>query len=101
MNAYAIFAVNEHLEFLLEEAARNRMPKHQKPGLRSRIASAVDKVRSSVAGSTFETGSILPDARRLSLPELSLLPRLPASSLQARQTSASSAGGGLRVSGAG
>jgi hypothetical protein len=60
LNAYAIFAVNEHLEFLLEEAARNRMPKSQTSGLRSRFASAVDKVRSSVAGSTYETTSILP-----------------------------------------
>jgi ethanolamine ammonia-lyase large subunit len=60
LNAYAIFAVNEHLEFLLEEAARNRTPKAHKPGLRARVASAVDKVRSSVAITTYETTSIFP-----------------------------------------
>jgi ethanolamine ammonia-lyase large subunit len=60
LNAYAIFAVNEHLEFLLDEAARNRTPKASKPGLRSRIAAAVDKVRTSVATATYESTSILP-----------------------------------------
>jgi hypothetical protein len=60
VNAYAIFAVNEHLEFLLDEAARNRATKPVKPSLRQRIASATDKLRLSVATSTYETSSILP-----------------------------------------
>jgi hypothetical protein len=60
LNAYAIFAVNEHLEFLLDEAARNRTPKAHKPGLRSRIASRIDKVRTTLAESAHETSSILP-----------------------------------------
>jgi hypothetical protein len=60
LNAYAIFAVNEHLEFLLEEAARNRTPKANKPGLRSLLAAEVDKVRSSDATSTYEMSSIFP-----------------------------------------
>ena len=60
MNAYAIFAVNEHLEYLIDDAARNRVSKARKPSLRSRIAAAVDKVRLSVAASTYETTSLLP-----------------------------------------
>jgi len=60
VNAYAIFAVNEHLEFLLDEAARNRTQKAPKPSLRSRISTAVEKVRSSVATSTYEMSSIFP-----------------------------------------
>jgi hypothetical protein len=60
MNAYAIFAVNEHLEFLLADAARNRANHVAKPSVRVRIAKAVDKVRLSVATSTYETSSILP-----------------------------------------
>jgi len=60
MNAYAIFAVNEHLEYLLDEAARNRATKAAKPGLRTRFASAVDKLRLNVATSTYEMSSILP-----------------------------------------
>lgn len=60
MNAYAIFAVNEHLEYLIDDAARHRMSKAGKPSFRSRIASAVDKVRTSVAASTYESTSLLP-----------------------------------------
>lgn len=60
MNAYAIFAVNEHLEFLLEEAARNRMPKAPQPGLRQRIGATVERLRERVATATYETSSILP-----------------------------------------
>ena len=38
MNAYAIFAVNEHLEYLLDEAARNRAANAGKPSFGQRIA---------------------------------------------------------------
>lgn len=60
MNAYAIFAVNEHLESLIDEAARNRLANVGKPSLSERIASAVQKVRLSVATATYEMSSILP-----------------------------------------
>ena len=60
MNAFAVFAVNEHLESLRQEAARNRTMKSAKSGLRQRVASAADKVRLSVATSTYEMSSILP-----------------------------------------
>ncbi len=38
MNAFAIFAVNEHLEFLLDEAAERRAREARKPRGRGRIA---------------------------------------------------------------
>jgi hypothetical protein len=60
VNAFAVFAVNEHLEFLREEAARNRAKKPAKPSLRNRIAAVSDKVRLNVATSTYEMSSILP-----------------------------------------
>lgn len=60
MNAYAIFAVNEHLEYLIDEAARNRAAMVGKPSLRKRIASAVESLRLSVATATYEKSSILP-----------------------------------------
>lgn len=60
MNAYAIFAVNEHLEYLIEDAARHRATRADKPSLRSRIAGAVAKVRDSVATRTYDASSILP-----------------------------------------
>jgi hypothetical protein len=40
MNAYAVFAVNEHLEFLLDEAAKRRATQSDQPSLLERIASA-------------------------------------------------------------
>ena len=60
MNAYAIFAVNEHLEFLIDEAARNRTSKVGKPSLAKRIASAVESLRMSVDTTTYEKSSLLP-----------------------------------------
>ena len=60
VNAYAIFAVNEHLEFLIDEAARNRAARVGKPSLRDRIASVVQSLRVSVATATYETSSIFP-----------------------------------------
>jgi hypothetical protein len=60
MTAYTIFAVNEHLEFLLEEAARNHATKAAKPSLRQRIAGGAAKFRLSVATATYETSSIFP-----------------------------------------
>ncbi len=47
MNAYAIFAVNEHLEYLLDEAAQNRAANAGKPGFLQRIGQAVQSLRMS------------------------------------------------------
>jgi hypothetical protein len=60
MNAYAIFAVNEHLEYLIEDAARNRANKPAGPSLRQRVANAASSVRLSFATAKYETSSILP-----------------------------------------
>jgi hypothetical protein len=60
MNAYAIFAVNEHLEFLIEDAARNRTNKPARPSLRQRIADATASVRLNFATAKYESSSILP-----------------------------------------
>ena len=59
MNAYAIFAVNEHLEYLLDEAAQNRAANAGKPSFSERVAKAVKSLRMSFADST-GTSSVLP-----------------------------------------
>jgi hypothetical protein len=61
MNAYAIFAVNEHLEFLLTEAAERRMAGQlPKRTLKSRITAAIASVRAAVPTTVDTTSSILP-----------------------------------------
>ncbi len=57
MNAYAVFAVNDHLEFLLDEAAKRRATKSQKPSLIKRIASAASE---ALAMPLDNRGSMLP-----------------------------------------
>lgn len=67
MNAFAIFAVNEHLEFLLDEAAQRRALKdYDKPSLRQRIASAAASIKSAFDAEADYSKSILPrlDAHR-------------------------------------
>lgn len=66
MNAYAVFVVNEHLEFLLNEAAQRRALKSDKPSLRQRIASAAASIRSAFDAEADYSKSILPrlDAHR-------------------------------------
>lgn len=66
MNAYAIFVVNEHLEFLLDEAAKRRMDADSKRSLRQRIASAVASIKSTLDAEADYSKSILPtlDAHR-------------------------------------
>ena len=59
MNAFAIFAVNEHMEYLLAEAAANRAAKVDRPSMRARIAKAVDELLQA-AEHTYATSSIFP-----------------------------------------
>ncbi len=59
MNAYAIFAVNEHLEYLLDEAAQNRAANAGKPSFLQRIGKAVDSLRMSFTDST-GSSAVLP-----------------------------------------
>jgi hypothetical protein len=60
VNAYAIFAVNEHLEYLIDEAARNRSANAGKPSMFKRIASAFGSFRPSATRANEDWGSILP-----------------------------------------
>jgi ethanolamine ammonia-lyase large subunit len=59
VNAFAIFVVNEHLEYLLAEAAANRAVKVKRPSMRARIAKAVDELMQA-AERTYATSSIFP-----------------------------------------
>ena len=45
MNAYALLAVNEQLEYLRAESARRQYNVNPGPSLRDRVASAVDGLR--------------------------------------------------------
>ena len=59
VNAYAIFAVNEHLEYLLDEAAHNRAINAGKPSFFQRIGKSVESLRLSVANAIVPT-QVLP-----------------------------------------
>jgi hypothetical protein len=59
VNAYAIFAVNEHLEYLLDEAAQNRAANAGKPSFSERIGKAVQSLRMSFTEAT-GTSKVLP-----------------------------------------
>jgi hypothetical protein len=61
MNAYAIFAVNAHLQDLLDEAAARRMVSVEKPSLRVRIASAASKAKVTIQSPADYSKSILPN----------------------------------------
>jgi hypothetical protein len=60
MNTYATFAVNEHLQVLLDEAAARRQLHVEKPGLRQRIASAASSVKATLQSPADYSQSILP-----------------------------------------
>jgi hypothetical protein len=61
MNAYAILAVNAHLQDLLDEAAANRMFSVEKPSLRVRIGSAASKAKVTLQSPADYSKSILPN----------------------------------------
>lgn len=60
MNAFAIFAVNEHLEFLLDEAAKRRDTQRTSPSFGQRIGSALASVRKTLTSPADYSASILP-----------------------------------------
>ena len=60
MNAYATFAVNSHLQVLLDEAAARRALTIEKPSLRARIASAASSVKAAIVVPADYSPSILP-----------------------------------------
>lgn len=60
MNSYSILVVNEHLEYLLEEAAARRAQTAETPGLLKRIASAAASVKATIEAPADYSQSILP-----------------------------------------
>lgn len=60
MNSYSILIVNEHLDYLLEEAAARRAQTTQKPGLFKRIASAASSIKEAIEAPADYSRSILP-----------------------------------------
>ncbi len=60
MNSYSILIVNEHLEYLLEEAAARRAQTVEKPALLKRIAAAASTVKAAIDGPADYSKSILP-----------------------------------------
>jgi hypothetical protein len=60
MNSYSILIVNEHLDYLLEEAAARRAQTSGKPGLLKRIASAASSVKEAIEAPADYSRSILP-----------------------------------------
>jgi hypothetical protein len=61
MNAYATFAVNAHIQELLDEAAARRLTSVQKPGIIERIASAASSVKTALQSPADYSGSIIPN----------------------------------------
>jgi hypothetical protein len=49
MHAFAVFAINEHIEFLLDEAAQRRARARTTPSVRKRVMAAVTSLRTSAA----------------------------------------------------
>lgn len=60
MHAYAILAVNAHLQDLLDEAATRRMVSVEKPSLRARIASAASRAKVVLQSPADYSRSIIP-----------------------------------------
>ena len=60
MNLIAVLAVNEHLDYLLAEAARSRAVQSDKASLRARVSAALSSVRSAIAVPVEGSRSILP-----------------------------------------
>ncbi len=60
MNSYSILMVNEHLDYLLEEAAALRAQTAGEPGLFKLIASAASWVKAAIEGPADYSKSILP-----------------------------------------
>jgi hypothetical protein len=60
MNTYAILAVNDHIQVLIDEAAANRRFSVDQPSMLKRIASAVSSVKTTLESPADYSQSILP-----------------------------------------
>jgi hypothetical protein len=61
MNAHATFAVNAHIQDLLDEAAAHRLTSVQKSGIIERIASAASSVKTTLQSPADYSNSIIPN----------------------------------------
>ena len=60
MNAIAIFTVNEHMQYLLDESAKRRAAHTAKPGIIERIGSTAASLRTALTRPVDYSNSILP-----------------------------------------
>ena len=60
MNSYSILIVNEHLQYLLDEAAARRAQTAEKPGILRRIASAASSAKAAMDAPADYSRSIIP-----------------------------------------
>jgi hypothetical protein len=60
MNAYAILVVNEHLDSLRAEAAERRALQAEPTGVRQRIASAANAIRSAITAPAATQSQVSP-----------------------------------------
>jgi hypothetical protein len=60
MNNYSILIVNEHIQYLLDEAEARRATHVEKPGMLERIASAASSVLATIDAPADYSRSILP-----------------------------------------
>ena len=60
MNSYSILIVNEHIQYLLDEAAAHRAANVEKRGLFERIGSAASSVKAVIYRPADDSRSILP-----------------------------------------
>ena len=61
MNAYTTFAVNAHIQDLLDEGAARRLTSVPKPGIIERIASAASSVKTTLQSPADYSNSIIPN----------------------------------------
>ena len=61
MNAYATFAVNAHIQELLNEAAAHRAASVGKPSMLKRIASTATSVKTTLQSPADYSNSIIPN----------------------------------------
>jgi hypothetical protein len=60
MNTFAILAVNDHIQVLIDEAAARRRSQVDQPSLLKRIASAASSVKTTLQSPADYSQSILP-----------------------------------------
>jgi hypothetical protein len=62
VNVFAVYAVNSHIERLLEDAAERRAAKAGKPSLGQRIAAFRDAIRDAIEDAADTAPKLIPTA---------------------------------------